>query len=241
MILAAAVQGVIINITQKAIHSSLFILNSSSDLMNTPSEIRTEMVNALSHGLGILLTVVASPVLIARVVQTNNPTLTFGVAFYCFTILLMFTFSTLYHAFSNPLVKKTLRIFDHFSIFILIGGTYVPFIILFTSSQTAFWFFIIQWTLIALGVVKKVFFTGQFRLLSTLIYIFIGCLVFFLSSSFWNLMPENSIYLLIAGGILYLIGTVFYQNQKIQYNHFIWHLFVLFAAFCHYFAVLLAV
>lgn len=209
--------------------------------MNTASEIKTEMVNALSHGFGILLTLVASPVLIARVVQTNNPTLTFGVTFYCFTILLMFTFSTLYHTFSNPFIKKTLRIFDHISIFFLIGGTYVPFIILFTSSQTAFWFLIIQWFFIGLGIIKKIFFTGQFRLLSTLIYIFIGSLVFFLGSSFWNLMPINSIYLLIAGGILYLIGTVFYQNQKIPYNHFIWHLFVLFAAFCHYFAVLLVV
>jgi len=148
--------------------------------MNTLSEIKTEMANALSHGMGILQTVVASPVLIATVIPKNNPTLTFGVAFYCFTILLMFTFSTLYHAFSNTLVKKTLRIFDHISIFFLIGGTYVPFVILFTSPQTAFWFLIIQWTLIALGVIKKVFFTGQFRLLSTLIYIFIGCLVFFL-------------------------------------------------------------
>ena len=199
------------------------------------------MANAFSHGLGILLTVVASPVLIYRVIQTNNPTLTFGVAFYCFSLLLMFTFSTLYHSFSNPLIKKTLRIFDHISIFFLIGGTYAPFVILFTSPQTAFCFFIIQWFFIGLGVIKKILFTGQFRLISTLIYIFIGCLVFFLGSSFWNLMPENSIYLLIAGGILYLIGTVFYQNQKIQYNHFIWHLFVFFAAFCHYFAVLLAV
>lgn len=147
--------------------------------MNTPSEIKIEIVNAISHGFGILWAVVASPVLIARVVQTNNLILTFGVVFYCFTILLMFTFSTLYHTFSNPLVKKTLRIFDHISIFFLIGGTYVPFIILYTSSQTAFWFLIIQWTLIAFGVLKKIFFTGQFRLLSTLIYIFIGCLVFF--------------------------------------------------------------
>ncbi len=199
------------------------------------------MANALSHGLGILLTVIASPVLISWTIQAKNPTLTFGVAFYCFTILLMFTFSTLYHGFSNPLVKKTLRVFDHISIFFLIGGTYVPFVLLFTPPQTALWFLIIQWGLISLGVVKKVFFTGQYRLLSTLIYIFIGCLVFFLDSSFWNLMPYKSIYLLAAGGILYLIGTVFYQNQKIPYNHFIWHLFVLFAAFCHYFAVLLAV
>ncbi|MDZ7935786.1 MAG: hemolysin III family protein [Emticicia sp.] len=209
--------------------------------MLTPSETKTEIANTLSHGLGILLTVVASPVLITRVTQTNNPPLTFGVAFYCFTMLLMFTFSTLYHAFSNPLVKKTLRIFDHISIFFLIGGTCIPFVILFTPHQTASWFLITQWTLITLGVVKKIFFTGQFRLLSTLIYIFIGCLVFFLGSSFWNLMPNKSIYLLITGGGLYLIGTVFYQNQTIPYNHFIWHLFVLFAAFCHYFAVLLAI
>lgn len=209
--------------------------------MNTPSEIKTEMANAISHGFGILLTLTASPVLITGAVQTKNPTLAFGVAFYCFTILMMFTFSTLYHAFSNPLVKKTLRIFDHISIFFLIGGTYVPFVILFTSAQTAFWFLIIQWLLILLGVVKKIFFTGKFRLLSTLIYIFIGSLVFFLGSDFWNLMPHNSIYLLTTGGILYLIGTIFYQNQKIPYNHFIWHLFVLFAVFCHYFAVLLAI
>lgn len=209
--------------------------------MNTPSEINTEMANALSHGLGILLMVVAAPILIAYVVPKDNPTLTFGVAFYCFTILLMFTFSTLYHAFSNPLVKKTLRIFDHISIFFLIGGTYIPFVVLYTPPQTAQWFLGIQWTLIALGVVKKIFFTGQFRLLSTLIYIFIGCLVFFLGTDFWNQIPSKSIYLLAAGGILYLIGTVFYQNQKIPYNHFIWHLFVLFAAFCHYFAVLMVI
>jgi hemolysin III len=209
--------------------------------MLTTSELKTEMANAISHGLGILLTVVASPVLITRAVLTNNPTLTFGVVFYCFTILLVFTFSTLYHSFTNPLVKKTLRIFDHISIFFLIGGTYVPFVIMFTPANTAFWFFIIQWILIVLGIIKKIFYTGKFRLLSTLIYIFIGCMVFFLGSDFWNQIPSKSIYLLAAGGISYLVGTVFYQNQKIPYNHFIWHLFVLFAAFCHFFAVLLIV
>jgi hemolysin III len=208
--------------------------------MLSTSEIKTEMANAISHGLGILLTIVASPVLIARAVEKHDATLTFAVAFYCLTILLMFTFSTLYHSFANPLVKKTLRIFDHISIFFLIGGTYVPFVVMFTPPNTAFWFLTIQWIFIAAGIVKKVFYTGQFRLLSTLIYIFIGCMVFFLGSDFWNQIPNNSIYLVAAGGISYLIGTVFYQNQSIPYNHFIWHLFVLFAAFCHYFAVLIS-
>lgn len=209
--------------------------------MNTPSEIKTELANALSHGLGILFTFVASPVLIALAVQKSNPTLTFVVAFYCFTILLMFTFSTLYHAFANPLIKKTLRVFDHISIFFLIGGTYAPFIVLFTPPQTAFWFFVIQWSLIALGVIKKIFYTGKFRLLSTLLYIFIGCLVFFLGTSFWTQLPDKSIYLLVGGGLFYLIGVIFYQNRKIPYNHFIWHLFVLSAAIFHYFGILSAI
>ncbi len=209
--------------------------------MNTPSEIKTELANALSHGLGILFTIVASPVLIALVVPQSNPTLTFAVAFYSFSMLLLFTFSTLYHAFDNPLVKKTLRIFDHISIFFLIGGSYAPFIVLLTPPQTAFWFLIIQWSLIGLGITMKVFYTGKFRLLSSLIYIFIGCMVFFLGSDFWKNMPIKSIYFLATGGLLYLIGVIFYQNQKIPYNHFIWHLFVLSAAVFIYFGVLVAV
>lgn len=209
--------------------------------MLTPSETKTELANALSHGFGILLTIIASPVLITLAIRKANTTLTFAVAFYCFSILLMFTFSTLYHAFSNPLVKKTLRIFDHISIFFLIGGTYAPFIVIFTPQQTAFWFFTIQWSLIALGVILKIFYTGKFRLLSTLIYIFIGCLVFFIGSDFWHQLPQNSIYFLITGSLLYMIGVVFYQNQKIPFNHFIWHLFVLLAVVFHYFSVLQAI
>ncbi len=209
--------------------------------MNTPSEIKTELANALSHGLGILFTIVASPVLIALVVQKSNPSLTFAVAFYSFSMLLLFTFSTLYHAFSNPLVKKTLRIFDHISIFFLIGGSYAPFIVLCTPPQTAFWFLIAQWTFIALGITMKVFYTGKYRLLSSINYIFIGCMVFFLGSDFWKFMPNKSIYFLITGGFLYLIGVIFYQNQKIPYNHFIWHLFVLSAAVFIYFGVFVAI
>lgn len=209
--------------------------------MYDPSAIKSEVANSISHGLGILFTIVATPVLISMTSPRANTELMFVVAFYCFTLLLMFTFSTLYHAFSNPIAKKILRVFDHISIFFLIGGTYAPFIVLYTPPQTAYYFFIIQWILIALGIVKKIFFTGQFRLLSSLIYIFIGCMVFFLGTDFWEQLPNKSIYLLVGGGASYLIGVIFYQNQKIPYNHFIWHLFVLLAAILHYFAVLVAI
>lgn len=209
--------------------------------MYDPSAIKSEVANSISHGLGILFTIVATPVLISMTSPRANTELLFVVAFYCFTLLLMFTFSTLYHAFSNPIAKKILRVFDHISIFFLIGGTYAPFIVLYTPPQTAYYFFVIQWILIALGIVKKIYFTEQFRLLSSLIYIFIGCMVFFLGTDFWEQLPNKSIYLLVGGGASYLIGVIFYQNQKIPYNHFIWHLFVLLAAILHYFAVLVAI
>lgn len=209
--------------------------------MYNPTEIKLEVANALSHGVGILFTIVATPVLVSMVSSKESATLTFAIAFYCFSLLLMFTFSTLYHSFSNSIAKKVLRVFDHISIFFLIGGTYAPFILLYTTTPTALYFLIIQWTLIVLGVVKKVFYTGQFRLLSSLIYIFIGCMVFFLGTDFWKQLPNESIYLLVGGGVSYLVGVIFYQNQKIPYNHFIWHMFVLVAAISHYFAVLVAV
>ncbi len=198
-----------------------------------------EIKNALSHGMGFLLTIVAAPLAIAKAVQTNQANLIFGVTFYCFSLLCMFAFSTVYHAFQDIETKATIRKFDHIAIFVLIGGSYIPFVILYTPVNTAFWFFTSQWTLIALGIIKKFFLTGKFRLLSSIIYIFIGCMVFFLGADFWRQIPSNAINYLVAGGLLYLVGVIFYQNTKIKNNHFIWHLFVLFAAFSHFWAVYL--
>jgi hemolysin III len=203
-----------------------------------PASLKAEIANSLSHGFGILFAVIASPLLISLATKNNNDSFVFAVAFYSFTMLLVFTTSTLYHAFDNPKVKKTLRMFDHISIFFLIGGSYVPFVVKYTPNNTAVWFLSIQWTLIALGIIKKIFFTGKFRLLSSLIYIFIGSMVVFLGTDFWHSIPQKAIYFIIAGGLSYLIGVIFYQNRKIPYNHFIWHMFVLAAAILHWVGVL---
>ncbi len=201
--------------------------------------IKSEIANAFSHGLGIILTLAFGPLLIIKAQNSGVNKLGLGIAIYCFGLLMVFTFSTLYHAFSNPLAKRALRVFDHISIFLLIGGSYIPFVMLFTEAKTAHLFFIIQWSLIVLGIIKKVFYTGRFRLLSSLIYIFIGCLIFFIDFNFWRKIPDTSLYFVIAGGLSYLFGVIFYQNQNIPYNHFIWHLFVLFAAICHFIGVYL--
>ncbi|MCA0364055.1 MAG: hemolysin III family protein [Bacteroidetes bacterium] len=201
------------------------------------SEIRSELANALSHGFGILFSLIGTMILVAKTAPSGSEQLMFAVAFYGFSMMQMFTFSTLYHGFFEPTAKRTLRIFDHISIFFLIGGTYLPFVVKYTDSTTATWFLTIQWIIIAAGVIKKVFLTGKYRLLSSLIYIGIGCMVFFLGSGFWKAMPEKSIIWLIAGGGCYIVGVIFYQNKKIPANHFIWHLFVLASAIMHWFAV----
>jgi hemolysin III len=205
------------------------------------SNTKTEMANALSHGVGLLFTLMAAPVAIGFAIKNHPVSIVFAVAFYCFTMLLMFTFSTLYHAFQNPEAKPLLRIFDHISIFFLIGGSYTPFVVQFTSASTATWFLWLQWILIGLGILKKIYFTGQYRLLSSLVYIGIGSMVFLLGGAFWESLPAKVIILLALGGAFYLIGVIFYQNQKIPYNHFIWHVFVLVACIAHYAAVLLTV
>lgn len=208
--------------------------------MNNNYATKTELANALSHGIGILMTIVGTPLLILQI-DPNNLTLRFGVGFYCFTLLMMFSSSTIYHAVTEPFIKKNLRIIDHISIFFLIGGSYMPFIILLTPANTAFWFLIVQWSLILAGITLKIFFTGQYRLLSSGIYIFMGCMVFLLGADFWHKIPSVSAYLVLAGGASYIGGVYFYQNQKIPYNHFIWHLFVLLAAILHYLSVFLMV
>jgi hemolysin III len=203
--------------------------------------LKTEIANALSHGIGVILTLAFAPLLVSMAANSEIKNLGLGTAAYCLGLLMVFSFSTLYHAVFNPIAKRALRVFDHISIFFLIGGSYIPFIILYTDAPTARLFFIVQWSLIFLGIIKKVFYTGSFRLLSSLIYIFIGCMIFFFDRGFWGRIPDVPFYFIVAGGMSYLVGVVFYQNQKIPYNHFIWHLFVLFAAIFHFVAVYLVI
>jgi hemolysin III len=201
--------------------------------------LKAEIANAVSHGIGLILSLAFGPLVVNLAINKEIKHLGFGVSIYFLGLLMVFAFSTLYHAVFNPLAKRALRILDHISIFFLIGGTYIPFIILFTEPATAKMFFTVQWSLIALGIIKKVFYTGRLRLLSSLIYIFIGSMIFFFDPAFWGRIPEVPFYFLVAGGLSYLVGVIFYQNQKIPYNHLIWHLFVLFAAVFHFVAVYL--
>ncbi len=188
-----------------------------------------ERANALSHGIGAAAALGMFPVFWAKFASFSE--IHFSILLYFFSILFMLISSTAYHAIKNPKLKPRLRVFDHIAIFFVIGATTLPFVVKFASPEKAQLFAVVQWSLIGLGSILKIFFTGRYRLFSSLIYILIGAMVLTLGIDFWSSIPDVSFYAILAGGLLYLIGVFFYQNRKIPFNHFIWHLFVLAALF----------
>jgi hemolysin III len=209
--------------------------------MESVKELRREMANALTHGMGILFGIASIPVLSAIGADTGNVPGIIGATIYAFCFLMLFTFSTLYHSTQNIDAKKILRTFDHISIYFLIAGTYTPFLLVYMLNAFGITILSIQWSLVILGIVFKAFFTGRFKIVSTLIYIAMGWLLLVGGKHFFVVLPTPILIMIMIGGGLYTLGSFFYLNKKIYHHHAIWHLFVLSAAVCHYVAVLLAV
>lgn len=205
------------------------------------SSLKLEIANSITHGIGILFGLAALPVLSALAVTKNHTVAVVGAAVYGFCFLLLFTFSTLYHAFQNPRVKRVLNIFDHISIYFLIAGTYTPFLLNYMMNATGITLLSVLWGLTLVGIVFKLFFTGRFNYASTAVYIGIGWILLFGGRSFFTVIPWPVLTMIIIGGLLYTVGTLFYLWEKLYYHHVIWHLFVLAAAICHYVAVLLMI
>ncbi len=200
----------------------------------TPFE---EKLNALTHAIGAVFGIVALVLLIIFETKKTEFSL-FSVVVYGISIIILFTASTMYHSFTDEKKKHYFRIVDHISIYLLIAGTYTP-VLLITLEQSKGWLlFYIVWAIAAFGVILKLFYTGRFEAFSTILYLVMGWLIVFDFSTLNSLMPANGIILLMAGGLAYTVGIVFYAIEKIPYNHVIWHLFVLAGAICHFFMVL---
>jgi hemolysin III len=209
--------------------------------MDSLRELRREMANAITHGLGILFGIVSIPVLSAIGAKTGNVPGVVGATIYAFGFLMLFTFSTIYHSTQNLDAKRILRKLDHISIYFLIAGTYTPFLLMYMLDSFGIALLSIQWSLVLLGTIFKVFFTGRFKIVSTIIYIAMGWLLLVGGKRFFEELPTSSLVLVLVGGGLYTLGSIFYLNKKIYHHHAIWHLFVLSAAICHYAAVLISV
>ncbi len=160
-------------------------------------------------------------------------------AVYGATLVLLFTSSTLYHSFRIPRVKHVLRIVDHSSIYLLIAGTYTPFLLVSLRGRWGWSLFAIVWGLALAGIVFQVFFVRRFRLAKTLIYLAMGWLAVVAVKPLLARVPRPGLLWLLAGGLSYTLGAVFYLWKKLPYHHSVWHLFVLAGSVCHYFVILL--
>jgi hemolysin III len=200
-----------------------------------------EMANAISHGFGILIGIASLPVVTAISTKVDKPSAIVAAAIYAFSFIMLFTFSTIYHATTQPEAKRVLKILDHISIYFLIAGTYTPFLLIYMLNGFGITLLSILWGLSFIGIFFKIFFAGRFKFLSTMIYIAMGWMLLVGGKTFFMTLSTSVIVMLIVGGGIYTLGTIFYLNKKLVWHHVIWHIFVLTAAVCHYVAVLLAV
>lgn len=218
--------------------------NNDTDTVQNPADtgftIKQEIVHSTIHGFGILFGIISIPILTALAAKNANIPAIVGASIYGFTFLMLFTFSTTYHGFQQPQVKKVLEIFDHISIYFLIAGTYTPFILIYLRNSFGDMLLIILWSLTLLGIFFKIFFTGRFEIVSVIIYVAMGWILLVGGKRFFTAMPSDVITFIIIGGALYSIGIIFYLWNGFRWNHAVWHFFVLAAAVCHYVAVLLS-
>lgn len=206
--------------------------------MERAVDLREEFASALTHGVGAALALAGGGVLIALAALHGDhwqliASIVFGVS-----LLLLYVASTLYHAIQHPTAKARLKVFDHCAIYLLIAGTYTPFTLIGLRGQVGWWLFAAIWTLAVLGVVFKLFYTGRFKLLSTAIYIAMGWLVILAIKPLLAALDNWTFGWLLAGGVFYTLGTVFYHRPSLRYSHAVWHLFVIAGSVCHYVAVM---
>lgn len=197
-----------------------------------------ELANSLTHGIGILFSVVAISLMITFSVLEGGMLHILSSAFFGSSMLLMFTFSTLYHAIQHEKTKSLLRIFDHISIYFLIAGTYTPFLLLGLQNWLGWLMFSIVWLIALIGVFFKIFYQHRFPKLSLILYLGMGWIAIFIAMPLYNSLSLTVLLLLLGGGISYTIGTIFYINKKLVFSHAIWHVFVLIGTITHFIAVM---
>lgn len=200
-----------------------------------------EIFNSVSHGVGVLLSIAALVLLIVFAVIYSDGYGLAGALVYGISLILLYTMSMVYHIVQNERAKKVLRIFDHCSIFILIAGTYTPYLLGPLRGGLGWTIFGIIWGVTIAGIILNAISLEKFKVLSLICYVAMGWGIVLSIKPLAQNLALPGIVLLVAGGLVYTIGVVFYVMKKYRYMHSVWHLFVLGGSVCHYFSILLYV
>ena len=208
-----------------------------SDSMPTLSA-SEEIANSISHGLGLILAIVALPILVVSAMRVGSTHFMVGASVFGATMVLLYLASTLYHSVAHEQTKRLCRLFDHSAIFLLIAGTYTPFTLGVLRGAWGWTLLVIIWALAITGIVVKALPRTRHSWISMVLYLVMGWLAVVAIKPIFQLVPVPGILLIFAGGVAYTSGLAFFAARRLRYSHFIWHLFVIAGTTFHFFAVL---
>jgi hemolysin III len=200
-----------------------------------------EIANSIIHGLGVGLSIAALAILLVYAGQSHNGWAIGSAIVYGIALVLEYTASTLYHSFPQERVKHVFKVLDHCGIYVLIAGTYTPYCLVTLRGSGGLVVFGVIWGFAIAGIVAEAFWTYRPRWLSAAVYLGMGWMIVFSIKPLVATLPPAGIWLLVAGGLCYTVGTIFYVMKRVRYMHAVWHLFVLAGSILHFLSVLLFV
>lgn len=210
------------------------------DFLRRKYTLGEELFNAITHGIGALLSVAGCVVLLVRCHQLGDGVAAVSSAIYGATLIILYTMSTLYHALANERAKAVFRVFDHVTIYLLIAGTYTPYTLACLGGALGWTLFGIVWAAAIVGIVFSSISLRRFQKLSMICYIAMGWVILIAIKPLWQVIGTLPMVFLVIGGVLYTGGVLFYQMKESRYMHSIWHLFVIAGSIFQYFSILLA-
>jgi len=196
-----------------------------------------EKINIISHAIGFILSIVALVILVTYAILDGDVWHIVSFSIFGSSLIVLYAASTLYHSAKKPELRNRLNIIDHASIYVLIAGTYTPFTLVTLKGTIGWVIFGASWGLALTGIILKLFFTGKYDLISTIMYVLMGWIIVFAIKPLINNLPLEGLLWLFAGGISYTMGAILYSIGKIKFNHAIFHMLVLTGSFCHFMSV----
>jgi hemolysin III len=197
-----------------------------------------EVANSISHGLGLVAAIIGTPFLILSAIDYADISFIVGVSVFSATMIVLYLASTVYHAMPRGKAKYVFQVIDHSAVYLLIAGTYTPFMLGVLEGVWGWSLLAAVWTLALVGVSLKAFGKASHPAVSTTLYVILGWLILIAIKPLVALMEPNGLLLLVLGGVLYTLGVVFFViDSRLRYGHFIWHLFVVGGTVSHYFSI----
>lgn len=204
------------------------------EILNPKYSKNEEKLNVLTHAFGLFMSIIGLPFLVIKSFHFSGFWKPMSIIIFGVSLVVLYAASTFYHASTDPKTRRKLNIFDHAAIYILIAGTYSPFTIIVLDGALGWLIFGCTWVFAFIGIVLKLFYTGRYDKLSTVMYILMGWQIILVINPLINAFTMNGLQLLFAGGVFYTVGALLYSSKRIQYNHAIFHVFVLIGSACHY-------